>query len=197
MQISKRFRGFLPVVIDVETSGFNCDDNALLELAAIIIAIDDSDKIYPKQTLHFHIKPFKNAKISKSAMEFNNILIGHPFRNEVNEKTALSELYKTINEALKITNCTKAILVGHNANFDLRFIKSATKRCGLQLAFHQFSTLDTVSLSALAYGETVLAKAIKKASINWSNNEAHSALYDCEKTAELFCKIINNYPSLP
>ncbi len=193
MQISKRFRGFLPVVVDVETSGFNCQNNALLELAAIIIAMDNNAKIYPKQTLHFHIKPFKNAEISKSAMEFNNIIIGHPFRYEVSEKIALNELYSTINQELKQANCTKAILVGHNANFDLGFIKKASKRCSLQSEFHQFSTLDTVSLSALAYGETVLAKAIKKADISWNNNDAHSALYDAEKTAELFCKIINDY----
>lgn len=193
MQISERFRGFLPVVIDIETSGFDSDNNAILELAAIIITMTDNNKIQAKQTLHFHIKPFAGATISKSAMEFNKIIIGHPFRNEITEKNALANLFDVINKELSLSHCTQAVLVGHNAHFDLNFIKAAAKRCHLKLPLHQFSTIDTVSLSALVYGETVLAKAIKKANIQWNNNDAHSALYDTQKTAELFIKIVNNF----
>ena len=191
MLISKRFRGFLPVVVDVETSGFDAKKNALLEIATVIIDYDQHQKLVSNQTIHHHIKPFKDAVICQSAMQFNNIKIGHPFRAEVSEKQALNELFNTINTLLKQKNCTQAILVGHNATFDLGFIQSAASRVKLKSPFHQFSTLDTVSLSALVYGQTVLAKAMAKANIDWQDDQAHSALYDAQKTAELFCQIIN------
>ncbi len=193
MKISDRFRGYLPIVVDVETSGFNADTNALLEFAAIIVNYNASNKLAPIQTIHYHLSPFKNAVISESAMKFNGIILGHPFRKEVSEKEALSNLFTIINKALIQHHCTKAILVGHNAMFDLSFIQAGAARHQLKSPFHQFSTLDTVSLSALAYGETVLAKAIAKANIDWDNDNAHGALYDTQKTAELFCQIINEF----
>ena len=36
-----RFRGFLPVIVDVETGGFNATTDALLEVAATLIHLDD------------------------------------------------------------------------------------------------------------------------------------------------------------
>ena len=86
----------------------------------------------------------------------------------------------------------KAILVGHNAHFDLKFINAAAERCGIKRnPFHPFSTFDTVSLSGLVYGQTVLARSIRSAGLEWDSDEAHSAIYDAEMTATLFCKIVN------
>ncbi len=192
MKLKDRIRGYLPVVIDLETSGFNDKTDALLEICAIILGMDESGSFFPKTTLHYHIKPFKGANIEPSAIEFNGIDIDNPFRLAVSEKKALTEIFNHINEDLKIEDCTRSILVGHNAFFDLGFVKAATIRSGLKSPFHQFSTIDTVSLSALYCGETVLAKAISKIGIEWDNNEAHSALYDTTKTSELFCKIFNS-----
>ena len=39
-EIVKRFRGFLPVVVDVETGGLNPQTDALLEIAAVVIEIN-------------------------------------------------------------------------------------------------------------------------------------------------------------
>ena len=192
MKLKDRIRGYLPVVIDLETSGFNEKTDALLEICAIMLGMDKSGSFFPKTTLHYHIEPFKGANIEPSAIEFNGIDIDNPFRLAVSEKKALTEIFNHINEDLKIEDCTRSILVGHNAFFDLGFIKAATIRSGLKSPFHQFSTIDTVSLSALYCGETVLAKAISKIGIEWDNNEAHSALYDTTKTSELFCKIFNS-----
>ena len=49
---------------------------------------------------------------------------------------------------------------------------------------------------SLALGQTVLAKACQSARIPFDNKEAHSALYDTERTTELFCHIVNRWKSL-
>jgi|TARA_B100000953_G_scaffold282870_1_gene261406 ribonuclease T len=193
MNIKERIRGYLPVVIDIETAGFDEKNDAILEMCAIIIGIDDSGNFFPKQPQHHHIEPFKGANIDPSAIKFNGIDIDNPFRLAVTEKIALRELYDNVKQELKNEDCTRAILVGHNAFFDLGFLRCATQRSKLKSPFHQFSTIDTVSLSALYFGETVLAKAMKKAGISWDDSSAHSALYDTEKTAELFCQIFNDH----
>ena len=193
MKLKDRIRGYLPVVVDVETSGFNDQTDAILEICAIILSMDDKGSFFPKTTLHYHLKPFKGANIEPSAIKFNGIDIDNPFRLAVNEENALAEIFEEVNQALKAEDCSRSILVGHNAFFDLGFVKAATIRTGLKSPFHQFSTIDTVSLSALCCGETVLAKAISRMDIEWDNNEAHSALYDTQKTSELFCQIFNSH----
>jgi ribonuclease T len=45
-------------------------------------------------------------------------------------------------------------------------------------------------------GQTVLAKACQAAGIAFDGQQAHSALYDTERTAELFCFIVNRYQQL-
>ena len=193
MALKDRIRGYLPVVIDVETAGFNENTDALLEICAIILGLNESGKFFPKKTLHFHVEPFKGANIEPSALKFNSIDIDNPFRLAVPEKEALTEIFKWVSDDLLIEECTRAILVGHNAFFDLGFVKAATLRSKLKSPFHQFSTIDTVSLSALYCGETVLAKAAAKSGIEWDNDQAHSALYDTQKTSELFCQIFNSH----
>jgi ribonuclease T len=191
MELKDRIRGYLPVVIDVETAGFNESKDALLEICAIILDIDESGKFVQTEPMHFHIEPFKGANLEPSALKFNGIDVNNPFRLAVSEKQALSEIFTKVKAELSEQKCTRAILIGHNAFFDLGFLKAATERVKIKSPFHQFSTLDTVTLSALYYGETVLAKAMVKAGIEWDDSQAHSALYDTRKTAELFCKIFN------
>lgn len=192
MSLKDRIRGYLPVVIDVETAGFNERTDALLEICAIILGLDDNGNFFPKKTLHFHVEPFEGSNIEPSALKFNGIVIDNPFRLAVSEKEALSKIFNYINDELVDEGCTRSILVGHNAFFDLGFVKAATLRSKLKSPLHEFSTLDTVSLSALYCGETVLAKAVSKVGIDWDNEQAHSALYDTQKTSELFCHIFNN-----
>jgi len=191
MQLKERIRGYLPVVIDVETAGFNESKDALLEICAIILDIDEAGKFVQTEPIHFHIEPFQGANLEPSALKFNGIDVNNPFRMAVSEKQALNEIFTKVKAELNEKECTRAILIGHNAFFDLGFLKAATERVKIKSPFHQFSTLDTVTLSALYYGETVLAKAMVKAGIEWDDSQAHSALYDTQKTAELFCKIFN------
>jgi len=193
--IKDRFRGFLPVVVDVETSGLNCDEHALIEIAVVILKMDKHGKIMTDKTHHANVLPFKGAKLDEGALKFIGVEDPtHPFRMAISEKEALQKCFEPIKKQLRENACTRAILVGHNAFFDLGFVKAAAARHNLKSPFHEFSTFDTVSLSGLVYGQTVLAKAMKSAEIEWDNHKAHSAVYDTEKTAELFCKIVNQWP---
>lgn len=195
--IQQRFRGFLPVVVDVETAGFEPQQHALLEVALMTLKMDDQGQLHPDQLHQQNILPFEGAKLDPSALKFNGIEDPyHPFRGAVNEKSALEQLFAPVRTLIKKTGCTRAILVGHNAMFDLNFIKQAAERAKVKSPFHQFSTFDTVSLSGMIYGETVLSKAVQAAGFDWDNKQAHSAAYDTEKTAQLFCKIINHWPLL-
>lgn len=191
MLIKERIRGYLPVVVDIETAGFNAQTDAMLEICAVVIDIDEQGVFYQQDPLHFHVTPFEGANIEDSAIKFNGIDINNPFRQAVSEKEALDQIFRQVKAQIKQTDCTRAILVGHNAFFDLGFLYAASERAKLKNPFHQFSTIDTVSLSALYHGETVLAKALAQAGIEFDNAQAHSALYDTQKTAELFCQIFN------
>jgi len=193
-----RFRCYLPIVVDVETGGFNEETDALLQIAAVIIDMNDDGQIYCAETVSCHVTPFEGSRLDPASMQINGIDVDHPFRLALDEKQALPKIFKPVREALKRQSCNKAILVGHNAHFDLKFINAAAARSGIKRnPFHPFSNFDTVSLAGLVYGQTVLARALRAAGFEWDTNEAHSAVYDAEMTASLFCKIVNNTSFLP
>ncbi len=195
--IANRFRGFLPVVVDVETGGFDAKKDALLEIAAVLLAMNEQGRLYVAETLNEHVEPFEGANLDPEALAFNGIVPHHPFRMAVSEHQALTNLFAPIRKAVKANQCTRAILVGHNAFFDLNFLNQAVKRTGIKRnPFHPFSNFDTVSLAGLVYGQTVLARAVQAAGLEWDNNEAHSAIYDAERTAQLFCTIVNTWEQL-
>ena len=192
--ISQRFRGYLPVVVDVETAGFKAETDALLEIAAVILRMDEQGMLQPGETISCHVQPFVGAHLDPKALAFNGIDPYHPFREALPEREALDHVFKPIRTALKASGCKRAILVGHNAFFDLGFINAAVQRTGYKRnPFHPFSTFDTVTLAGMAYGQTVLARTVIAAGIAWDPGEAHSAIYDTEKTAELFCHIVNRW----
>lgn len=196
-EIARRFRSFLPVVVDVETGGFQAATDALLEIAAVIIKMDASGRLYPGEPISCHVQPFPGANLDPRALAFNGIDPEHPFREALPEKEALAHICQPIRHAVKTSACTRAILVGHNAFFDLGFVNAAVERTKFKHnPFHPFSTFDTVSLAGLAYGQTVLARAAQTAGMDWDEAEAHSAIYDTVKTAELFCGIINRWGEL-
>ncbi|GLS84361.1 ribonuclease T [Paraferrimonas haliotis] len=192
-----RFRGYLPVVVDVETAGFNANTDALLEIAASILTMDDDGWLSVEQTVHFHVEPFEGANLEQAALDFNGIRPFCALRGAVDEKKALTEIFKVIRKSLKSHGCHRAVMVAHNAAFDHGFVHAAIERSSIKRSpFHPFATFDTAALSGLALGQTVLAKACKAAKIDFDNQQAHSAAYDTERTAELFCYIVNRWKSL-
>jgi ribonuclease T len=192
--MSDRFRGFLPVVIDVETGGFIAATDAVLEVAATLVRMDEDGTLAVHRTVNFNVAPFEGANLEQAALDFTGIDPYHPFREAVSEDEALAELFRIIRKEVRDQGCNRAILVGHNAHFDAGFINAAVERNEIKRnPFHPFSFFDTATLSGLAYGQTVLAKACAEAGIAFDNAEAHSAAYDAERTAELFCDIVNRW----
>lgn len=192
--MSRRFRGFLPVIVDVETGGLNHQTDALLEIAAVTLHMDEAGRLHPQATYAHHVKPFPDARLDPKSLELNGIDPFHPLRIALPESEALGRVFQAIRREIRQHDCNRAILVGHNPVFDLNFIRTASERCGIKRnPFHAFSTFDTATLGGLAYGQTVLARAVQAAGLEWDNSRAHSAVYDAERTAELFCDIVNRW----
>lgn len=195
--IVARFRGFLPVVVDVETAGFNPKTDALLEIAATILRMNEEGDLYCHETFAYNIEPFPGANLDESALKFTGINPYNPFRMNKPEADALREIFQPIRREIKQTGCSRAVLVGHNPTFDLNFLTAAIDRNNIKRnPFHKFSTFDTATLGGLAFGQTVLSRAAQAAGLEWCDEEAHSAKYDTEQTAELFCRIINRWHHL-
>lgn len=191
-RMSRRFRGFLPVIVDVETGGFNPATDALLEISAALVAMDGRGRLYPTTTHTFHVAPFPGANIEQASLDVTGIDPHHPLRPALPEREALQRLFREVRRALKEQDCNRAVLVGHNAFFDLGFLNAAMARCGIKRnPFHQFSSFDTATLAGVMLGQTVLARAVDALGIGWDARDAHSAQYDAEKTCELFCEIVN------
>ncbi len=194
--VATRFRGFLPVIVDVETAGFNAATDALLEIAAVTLTLDDKQQWCIDEVFSKHVNPFEGANLDPASLEFTGIDPDHPFRKQiaVSEDEALHEIFRPIRRKIREHKCNRAILVGHNASFDLGFLNAAVERTGIKRnPFHPFSTFDTATMCGLAYGQTVLSRAAKEAGLEWDEKEAHSARYDAEQTALIFCDIVNKW----
>ncbi len=184
----------MPVVVDLETGGFNSATDALLEIAAVLVDFDDAGNLQIVSSERCHVQAFEGANIEPASLEVNGIDPNHPLRPAIPEKDALQRIFRSVRNQMKEVDCNRAILVGHNAHFDLGFLNAAVERTDIKRnPFHPFSVFDTATLGGVAYGQTVLARAVAAAGIEFNAKEAHSALYDAEKTAELFCGIVNSF----
>lgn len=194
--LKDRFRGYFPVIVDVETAGFNAQTDALLEVAAITTKMDADGFLTPDKTFHYHVVPFEGANLEKAALEFNGIDPWCALRGALDETEVMKDLCKQIRKEQKNADCQRSVMVAHNAAFDLGFINAAIERSKIKRTpFHPFVSFDTTTLSGLALGQTVLVKACHAANISFNQSEAHSALYDTQKTAELYCYIVNKWQS--
>ena len=194
IQMSDRFRGFLPVVVDVETGGFNSQTDALLEIAVVLLNFDSGGLFRRGETIRYHVKPFEGANLEAASLAVNGIDPFHPLRPAIDERDALQRTFREVRRAVRESRCSRAVLVGHNAHFDLGFLNQAVERSSIKRnPFHPFSCFDTVTLCGIAFGQTVLARAAVAAGLGWDETQAHSASYDAEVTADLFCAIVNSY----
>lgn len=193
-RMSERFRGYLPVVVDVETGGFDCSRHALLEIAAVPIELDADGFYVLGETVSAHVEPFAGSEIDPKSLEVTGIRLDCALRGALEERAALDHVFAPVRAAAKRNGCQRAILVGHNAHFDLGFLNAAVARVGHKRnPFHPFSTFDTVTLAGMAYGQTVLSRAVQAAGMTWDADQAHSAVYDTERTAQLFCAVLNRW----
>jgi ribonuclease T len=193
-RIADRFRGFLPVVVDVETGGFNSATDALLEIAAVMIEMTPMGELRPGDTHRYHVQPFHGSRMDPASLAVIGIDPHHPLRPAIPEREALTLLFREIRRAVRDADCTRAVLVGHNASFDLAFINAAVARTDMKRnPFHPFSSFDTATLGGVAFGQTVLSRAVIAAGFEWDPAGAHSAIYDAQRTAELFCAVCNRF----
>jgi ribonuclease T len=193
-KIASRFRGFLPVVVDVETGGFNAATDALLEVAAVFVCLDDDGELRPGERHRYIVKPFAGANLEPASLQVTGIDPFNPLRPAIDEDDALRRLFAEVRREVKAQECKRAVLVGHNSFFDLQFINAAVGRCQIKRnPFHPFSSFDTATLAGVAYGQTVLSRAVEAAGAAWDEDRAHSALYDAEQTCFLFCEIVNRF----
>ena len=192
--IATRFRGFMPVIIDVETGGFNCATDALLEIAAVFVRFNASGDLEPSANHRYIVKPFEGSRLDPASLQVTGIDPFHPLRPAIEEGDALRSLFQEVRKEMKPTGCTRAVLVGHNSFFDLQFLNAAVERTGIKRnPFHPFSSFDTATLAGVAFGQTVLSRAVTAAGFEWHDDRAHSALYDAEMTARLFCTVVNRF----
>lgn len=192
--MADRFRGFLPVVVDVETGGFNAKTDALLEIAAVLVDYGDGGILTRGETIRYHVKPFEGANMDPASLAVNGIDPNHPLRPAIDERDALQRIFREVRRAVRENRCSRAVLVGHNAAFDLGFVNEAIERSAIKRnPFHPFSCFDTATLCGVAFGQTVLSRAVAAAGFDWDEESAHSAAYDAEMTADLFCEIVNRF----
>ncbi len=192
--MGNRFRGFLPVVVDVETGGFNSKTDALLEVAAVLLDMDDEGLLRRGETIRYHVKPFEGANMEPASLAVNGIDPHHPLRPAIDERDALQRVFREVRRAVRESRCSRAVLVGHNAHFDLGFMNEAVERSAIKRnPFHPFSCFDTATACGIAFGQTVLARAVVAAGFEWDETQAHSAAYDAEMTAEVFCEAVNRF----
>jgi ribonuclease T len=195
--IADRFRGFLPVVLDLETGGFNPATDAILEIAICLIRMDDFGRLQRAETVSVDVKPFPGANVDPRSLDFTGIDLDDPQRRPLVELEALKQICLPVRKEVRATGCQRAIMVAHNPMFDMGFMNAMIARTGYKRSpFHPFSSFDTATVGGLVFGQTVLSRAVQAAGMEWNEANAHSAAYDAEKTGDLFCAAVNRWKIL-
>lgn len=193
MNIAQRFRGYLPVVVDLETGGFDASQHALLEIAWAVVGYDGSQLTVVERG-DLAVEPHGDMRVEDASLAITGIVLDDPNRNALSERDALQTFFRAIRRAVKAHGCSRALLVAHNAAFDHGFLRAAIARSEVKRdPFHPFTSVDTASLAALAVGHTVLEEACRRAGLAFDKERAHGAAYDTDRTAELFCFIANRW----
>lgn len=159
------------VVFDLETTGFSPLNNKIIEIGAVKVV---------------------GGKITDRFSTFVNPEVPIPFKIE--ELTSIRDdmvldapkIEEILPEFLKF--CEGAIMVAHNAGFDMSFISKNCERQGLEC---EYTVIDTVALARVLLPQLnrfkldTVAKALK---ISLDNH--HRAVDDAACTAEIFVKFI-------
>ena len=179
------------MVVDLETGGFDPSTHAILEIAAVQVRFERG-RMVPGGQWHQAVEPFPGGRVDAASLKVTGIDLDDPNRQAASENDAVRGLFREVRRAVREAGCTRAILVAHNAAFDQQFLNNAVGRQQIKRSpFHPFSFIDTASLAAVAYGHTVLSEACARAQVEFDPARAHNALYDAERTAQLFCAIVN------
>src|SRR6202142_895787 len=99
--LATRFRGFLPVVIDVETGGFNPQTDALLEIAAGLVDMGSDGTLWAGETHRYHVTPFPGSNLDPPSLAVNGIDPHHPLRPAISEDDAPHRIFREVRNAIR------------------------------------------------------------------------------------------------
>ena len=159
------------VVFDLETTGFSPSKNQIIEIGAVKVV---------------------NGSITERFSTFVNPKVPIPFEIEqltsINDDMVLDA--PTIDEILPkfMEFCQDAVMVAHNADFDMSFIKHNCSALGLEC---EKTVLDTVALSRVllpALNRFKLDTVAKALNVSLAHH--HRAVDDAACTAEIFVKLV-------
>ena len=159
------------VVFDLETTGFSPDKNKIIEIGAVKVergAITErfSTFVNPEVPIPFHIEELTSIR--------DDMVMDAPKIEEI------------LPQFLEF--CEGAIMVAHNAEFDMSFIR---KNCERQQLTAEFTVIDTVALARMLLPHLNRFKldTVAKA-LGISLDHHHRAVDDAACTAEIFVKFI-------
>ncbi len=159
------------VVFDIETTGFSPVNNRIIEIGAVKV---------------------EKGKITDRFSSFVNPDVPIPFEIEkltgINDSMVMDAPF--IEQVLPefLAFCGGAVLVAHNASFDMGFIKENARR---QNMAREFTYVDTVGIARILLphqAKHTLDAVAKTLGISLENH--HRAVEDAEATAEIFVKFI-------
>lgn len=159
-------------VVDTETTGYSPKNAKMVEIGAV--------KIHPDYQIDYK-NTFSSLINPEIEIPYNAYKI-HKISNEmVQNKPLVNEIMPSF-----ISFASESVIVGHNLNFDMRFIKHEAISCSLSLPFHY--SIDTLKLAKKAVpglSSYALDNLINYFNINISlpNSDRHRALFDAVNTA--------------
>lgn len=183
--LKKHCRGFIPIAIDLETSGSDPNKHGILEIAAIFPSFSE-EGIQIHEVFHRHVYLEDGDLIDPAATLIHRIPIEHPFRYAISVEQMLQEFSEMVRMHCDRWCARRGIMVGHNPAFDMSFLNKACEKYGIDMNLHLYTFIDTASMGLMRHRETVLAKLCYREGLGFSQNDAHSALYDAHMTARLF-----------
>ena len=159
------------VVFDIETTGFSPVANRIIEIGAVKVdkgQVVDRFSVFvnPEVPIPFEIEKLTGINDSM-VMEAETI------------ETILPQFLDFVGDA---------VLVAHNANFDVSFIKENAKRQQLPVDFTYVDTVGIARMLLTGQAKYTLDAVAKTLKISLENH--HRAVDDAECTAEIFMKFI-------
>ena len=95
MLMVDRFRGYLPVVIDFETGGFDPVANPILEMAAVEVRFENQ-RLTPGERWASAVHPFPGGVLEPAALKVTGIDPADPDRTALNEAEALRQMFAAV-----------------------------------------------------------------------------------------------------
>lgn len=177
--INTPFNQLTYTVVDTETTGYTPTYAKMVEIAAV--------KIYPDFTIDYE-NTFSELINPEISIPYNAYKVHNISNDMVKDKPLIQDIMPSF-----LSFAKDSVIVGHNVNFDMRFIKHEAQNCNLPLTFNH--VLDTLSLSKKAVPNLEAYKLDNlidyfNINLNIDNSDRHRALFDAVNTAIVMIKCL-------